>query len=121
MGCLGSRDSQRQGLFESQHWNLPFAFRKADKKNAAALGPYNALAMGFLSGKDHEDSALGKCDDLKFTPEKKDALLGEAKKIFELLKSSHKYAESFSDDKETGWMGFMKPSDAAKELDAALK
>jgi hypothetical protein len=109
-------------LFESQHWNLPFAFRKADAKNADALAPYNKLAMQFMGGKDHGVTTLGACADFKFSEDdKKAAVKAEAKKIFDLLVKSHEYAESFSDDKDEGWYGMMKPSTVKEQLDAALK
>jgi hypothetical protein len=109
-------------LFESQHWNLPFAFRKADSKNADALAPYNKLAMQFMGGKDHGLTTLGACADFKFSEDdKKAAVKAEAKKIFDLLVKSHDHAESFSEDKKEGWYGMMSPSNVKTQLDAALK
>merc|ERR1712178_480019 len=102
MGCLGSRDSQRQATFENQHWNLPFAFRKAAKTNAYALGPYNALATGFLGAdKDHADSPLGAWADKKFA--NKDKVTEAGKAIFALFEKTHD-ADADRENKDDGWM-----------------
>lgn len=121
MGCLGSRDSQRQGMFENTYWNLPYAFRKTAKTNGFALGPYNALAAGYIgdTSKDLSGGALGECKDLKFA-DAKDALEKEATVIFDLCKKSYEYAAGISDDKDDGFQGTFKPSVAKEELNVAM-